>query len=96
MRKNGGLQVGLAGTDHAQWGRSPDLLASLPRRLDGGGVDAVAFSAAGYGGSPAAVPIMEAVNRNARRPKKVSEEGLFVNTQEPFPCPLVRSVYGVY
>ncbi|CAN0120711.1 unnamed protein product [Ectocarpus sp. 4 AP-2014] len=50
----------------------PDLLASVVRQLDGCGVDGIMLNAAAQGDFLPVVPVMEAVNRNARRPKKVS------------------------
>lgn len=41
------------------------------RRIDGVAMDAMALSAPGDGSLAAVMPTMEAVNRNARRPKKV-------------------------
>ncbi|CAM9711654.1 unnamed protein product, partial [Ectocarpus sp. 13 AM-2016] len=50
----------------------PDLLASVVRQLAGCRVDGIMLHAAAQGDFVPAVPVMEAVNRNARRPKKVS------------------------
>ncbi|CAM9158358.1 unnamed protein product [Ectocarpus sp. 6 AP-2014] len=50
----------------------PDLLASVVRRLDGCRVDGVMLNAAAQGDILPVVPAMEAVNRNARRPKKAN------------------------
>ncbi|CAN0536310.1 unnamed protein product [Ectocarpus sp. 8 AP-2014] len=50
----------------------PDLLASVVRRLDGCRVDGIMLNAAAQGDFLPVVPAIEAVNRNARRPKKVS------------------------
>ncbi|CAM9105808.1 unnamed protein product [Hapterophycus canaliculatus] len=73
VRRNGQLQViGLLEPDHAKWESSLDLLAALPRGVDGVGVDAAVLSATGFRSPPTVVPIMEAVNRNARRPKKAN------------------------
>lgn len=49
----------------------PRSSAGLVGRLDGVAMDALAWSTTGDGSLEAAVPTMEAVNRNARRPKKV-------------------------
>lgn len=59
----------------------PDLLASVVRRLDGCRVDGIMLSAAAQGDLLPVVPAMEAVNRNARRPKKVSGERVFILSQ---------------
>lgn len=77
LRRNGGLQGGLPETDHAKWESSVDLLAGLRRSVDGVGVNSAVISLASVGSPPVAVPTMEAVNRNARRPKKVREAGIF-------------------
>ncbi|CAM9633724.1 unnamed protein product [Ectocarpus sp. 12 AP-2014] len=50
----------------------PDLLASVVRQLDGCRVDGIMLNAAAQGDFLPVVPVMEAVNRNARRPKKAN------------------------
>ncbi|CAM9465842.1 unnamed protein product [Scytosiphon promiscuus] len=71
LRRNG-LQGGLSETNHAKWESSLGLLASLSRSVDEVGVKSAGLCAASFGSPPAGMPTMEAVNRNARRPKKAN------------------------